>query len=365
MHFDDLFSKKRRHICQTALENAKEMDRLLGFPSRAFRSVHIAGTNGKGSTATKISQGLIAQGLRVGLFTSPHLERIEERFQINGEPVSRQCLDQFLHLTRQVASSSASFFEILFLTACQIFAEEKVEIAVNETGIGGRFDATNLLIPEVSVITSIGWDHMDVLGDSLEKIAEQKAGIIKPNVPLILGPNTDYPVFQGKQRVNGEFESFDEENSAIAKRALEQLGVSQKAIAIGIQARPPCRLEHFRGSTEIYLDGAHNLSAIKRVIDEIGAFPILLLALKKCSDELFEWLSSYPESCFYTRDLGGWTLNPERFRELGSVAVNPIEAFSLSLRLASQKKRPLLVAGSFYHLAPIRGLLLSRGISTS
>lgn len=160
----------------------------LGNPQERFKSIHIAGTNGKGSVAHILSAILQAQGLKVGLYTSPHYRDFRERIKINGAYIPENYVVEFVAKTKEDwAEIKPSFFEITVAMAFQYFAEEKVDIAVIETGLGGRLDSTNILTPIISAITNISFDHQDMLGDTLDKIAFEKAGIIKPKVPVVIG----------------------------------------------------------------------------------------------------------------------------------------------------------------------------------
>jgi dihydrofolate synthase/folylpolyglutamate synthase len=170
------------------LKNTVALCELLDHPERKFRSVHIAGTNGKGSVTCMLAAILQEAGYKTGLFTSPHLKDFRERIRINGQMIAEDVVVQFVEkYQKNFSEIQPSFFEWTASLAFHHFANEKVEIAILETGMGGRLDSTNVVLPEVSVITNIGWDHMQFLGDTLEKIAIEKAGIIKENVPVIIG----------------------------------------------------------------------------------------------------------------------------------------------------------------------------------
>ncbi len=178
-HFEDL-----------SLNSMTELMALSGDPHQAFRSIHVTGTNGKGSTATMIARLLQAQGLRVGRYSSPHLASITERIEINGEPIGRdQFAEEVLALAAiaELSDHPASYFELLTATAYRLFAVEAVEVAVVEVGVLGRFDATNVIDSDVAVVTNIGTDHTDQKGDWKRHIAREKAGIVKPNSTLVLG----------------------------------------------------------------------------------------------------------------------------------------------------------------------------------
>ncbi|HLP18145.1 MAG TPA: folylpolyglutamate synthase/dihydrofolate synthase family protein [Bacteroidota bacterium] len=170
------------------LRNIRHLCASLGHPETRFSSVHIAGTNGKGSTSSMIAAVLTAAGYKVGLYTSPHLVEFNERIRINGRSISDRSLIRYANLIRpDVEQLGATFFEATTAIAFRYFADNHVDIAVVETGLGGRLDATNVLNPRVSVITSIGKDHTEVLGTTIEQIAREKGGIIKPGIPCVLG----------------------------------------------------------------------------------------------------------------------------------------------------------------------------------
>lgn len=170
------------------LNNTLALDNHFGHPHHKFKSVHIAGTNGKGSVSHLIASVLQEAGYTTALYTSPHLKDYRERIRINGAMIPEAEVIAFVeNNTGIIRSVNPSFFEMSVAMAFEYFAKEKVDIAVIETGLGGRLDSTNIITPLLSVITNIGHDHMDLLGDTLEKVAIEKAGIIKKNVPVIIG----------------------------------------------------------------------------------------------------------------------------------------------------------------------------------
>ena len=177
------------------LDNMYDIDKALGFPSKRFRSVHVAGTNGKGSVCHMIASALMqlpssAAGdtLKIGLYTSPHLVDFRERIKVNGEMISKEFVYDFLkRFTPFFEEKNASFFEITTAMAFDYFAKNNVDIAVIECGLGGRLDSTNIITPMLSIITSIGFDHCQYLGNTLKDIAGEKAGIIKRNIPVVIG----------------------------------------------------------------------------------------------------------------------------------------------------------------------------------
>ncbi len=183
-----MFQRIGKAAYKADLANTHALMELTGHPERSLRCVHVAGTNGKGSTSHLIASVLQEAGYKVGLHTSPHLKDFRERFRINGEMIEETEVVRFVeHYRSGFEPINASFFEWGVALALWWFREQKVDIAVIETGMGGRLDSTNVVTPEVSVITNIGWDHMDFLGTTLEAIAGEKAGIIKPGVPVVVG----------------------------------------------------------------------------------------------------------------------------------------------------------------------------------
>ncbi len=171
----------------------------LGHPEQQFKSIHVAGTNGKGSVSHMLASVLQEAGYKTGLYTSPHLKDFRERIRINGIPVEQQFVIDFIARHNHFLEARwLSFFEITTAMAFDYFALQRVDIAVFETGLGGRLDATNILMPEASVITNISYDHMHMLGDTLVEIAGEKAGIIKPGVPVVLSEYQEdsFPVFK-------------------------------------------------------------------------------------------------------------------------------------------------------------------------
>jgi dihydrofolate synthase/folylpolyglutamate synthase len=169
------------------LDNTIALCKSLGNPERKFKSVHIAGTNGKGSSSHMLAAILQTAGYRTGLYTSPHLKEFTERIKINGDDVSHSFIIDFVNRMKPVLEETKpSFFETTVAMAFEYFAQQKVDVAVIEVGLGGRLDSTNVITPEVSLITNISWDHANLLGDTLQKIAAEKAGIIKPNIPVVI-----------------------------------------------------------------------------------------------------------------------------------------------------------------------------------
>ena len=184
---ESLYGLERRRD-KFGLEGTRALLAALGDPQRRFRSVHVAGTNGKGSVCAIIERVLREAGYRTGLFTSPHLVDFRERIRVTGRWADEAWLERALERIQALpAGQERTFFEVCTALAFGYFAAREVEWAVVEVGLGGRLDCTNVLAPEVSVITSIGLDHTEILGDTLEQIAAEKAGIVKPGVPVVCG----------------------------------------------------------------------------------------------------------------------------------------------------------------------------------
>lgn len=177
------------------LSNTHLLDEHFGHPHRNYRTIHVGGTNGKGSTSHTLAAILQSQGYRVGLYTSPHLVDFRERIRVDGEMIPEQRVIDFVENERSFFEPlHPSFFELATALAFQYFAEEKVDVAVIEVGLGGRLDCTNIIQPDLSIITNISFDHIQFLGNTLPKIASEKAGIIKHNVPVVIGEAGDNEV---------------------------------------------------------------------------------------------------------------------------------------------------------------------------
>lgn len=205
-----MFQRQGKVAFKKDLKNIKLLCAHLEHPERKWKSIHLAGTNGKGTTAHLLAAFLQAQGYKVGLYTSPHYKDFRERIKINGELVSKKYVKNFVidfQKLKQDEKIDASFFELTVAMAFDYFAKEKVDYAIIETGLGGRLDSTNVILPLLSIITNISYDHTEMLGNTLAKIAKEKAGIIKLRTPVIIGEThkETRPVFMAK---------------AIAKKAL-------------------------------------------------------------------------------------------------------------------------------------------------
>lgn len=198
------------------LTNTLLLTKHLNHPERNFKTIHVAGTNGKGSTSSMIASVFMEAGYKVGLYTSPHLKDFRERITINGKKISKNYVHQFILEHKSFfETTQLSFFEMTVGLAFQYFSDKKVDIAIIEVGMGGRLDATNIISPLLSVITNIGKDHTTFLGDTLEKIAFEKAGIIKRNIPVVIGEYTAQtkPVFLEAAKKNNSEIYFAEDET--------------------------------------------------------------------------------------------------------------------------------------------------------
>jgi dihydrofolate synthase/folylpolyglutamate synthase len=303
----------RRFGMKLGLEPMRDLARALGDPQKQLRFIHLAGTNGKGSTAAFCESCLRAAGFRVGLYTSPHLVSIRERIQIGRSPISEEAFAEGMEAVRRAVGETRkheeTFFELTTALALWYFAREKVDWVVWETGLGGRFDATNIVTPEICIITNIGLDHQQYLGSTLRKIAIEKAGIIKHGVPVVsaVEPGEASDVIQKQARaersvltlVHRDMEIEDlglrgdkqiaridgaefalgligphqVSNAACAAAAMKRLELSHAAIACGLESAVWAgRFEILSETPLIVLDGAHNPAGMKMLVETWRAF---------------------------------------------------------------------------------------------
>ncbi len=222
-----LFQHIGKGAYKEGLTNTHLLDEYFGHPHHKFRTIHVAGTNGKGSCSHTIAAVLQAAGYKTGLYTSPHLIDFRERIRVNGQPISQEFVVDFVEQHRAFFEPlHPSFFELTTAMAFLYFAQEEVDIAVIEVGLGGRLDCTNIIHPDLCVITNISFDHVQFLGDTLAKIATEKAGIIKPQIPVVIGETTPEtkPVFQ-QQAVEMQAPiHFAEEEHFVQQREYTQEG---------------------------------------------------------------------------------------------------------------------------------------------
>lgn len=213
-----LFQNVGGDAYKEGLETTLTLDKHFGHPHRKFRTIHVAGTNGKGSCSHTLAAILQSAGYKVGLYTSPHLVDFRERIRVNGEMIPRQRVIDFVEQHRSFFEPlHPSFFELTTAMAFNYFAEQNVDVAVIEVGLGGRLDCTNIIRPDLCVITNISFDHIQFLGDTLAKIAAEKAGIIKPGIPVVIGETTPEtkPVFMETAQKQGAPIHFAEEEQLV------------------------------------------------------------------------------------------------------------------------------------------------------
>ncbi|MDB5286185.1 MAG: dihydrofolate synthase [Mucilaginibacter sp.] len=220
-----MFTRVGASAFKKDLTNTLALCELLGNPQHKFKSVHVGGTNGKGSTSHMLAAILQTAGYKTGLYTSPHLKDFRERIRVNGQMISEQTVVDFVAQHKpDFEAIEPSFFEMTVALAFDVFAKEKVDIAIIEVGLGGRLDSTNVISPLLSVITNIGWDHMNMLGDTMQLIAAEKAGIIKPSTPVIIGEFQQEiaDIFIEKAKLeNSEITFASEEDLKVESRKLE------------------------------------------------------------------------------------------------------------------------------------------------
>ncbi len=278
------------------LDNINALLEGLDCPQDNFKSIHIAGTNGKGSTAHMLASVYQEANYKVGVFTSPHISDFRERVKINGQMISEFQVIDFVNQSRAIIDElQATFFEITTALAFHIFSSEQVDVAIIETGLGGRLDSTNVLKPELSIITTIGLDHTQFLGDTIEEIAKEKAGIIKLNRPLVVGNIPASALLLIQQIANqknaeihfladSNFETdlkggYQKENHGIVIKALEVLQsvfpVSEEAIITGskkvaVNTNFYGRFQQIKEFPRVILDAAHNKDGVEAVFQQLA-----------------------------------------------------------------------------------------------
>jgi dihydrofolate synthase/folylpolyglutamate synthase len=233
----------------------------LDHPEKKFKSVHIAGTNGKGSTSHMLAAVLQQAGYKTGLYTSPHLKDFRERIKINGEMISEAEIVDFVKAHQDfILALSPSFFEVTVAMAFEYFAQQNVDIAIIEVGLGGRLDSTNIISPELSIITNIGWDHMNLLGNTLPLIAAEKAGIIKPNIPVIIG--------EYQEEIISVFENKAKECNASFLLAENEWSVTDNQLS---NHQRKLKINSAKNSYDLSLDltGSYQIKNVKAVLSAV------------------------------------------------------------------------------------------------
>ena len=222
-----LFQHVGKDAYKEGLDTTHQLDEHFGHPHRKFKTIHVAGTNGKGSCSHTLAAILQSAGYKVGLYTSPHLVDFRERIRVNGTPVGQAYVIDFVENHRAFFEPlHPSFFELTTAMAFSYFAEQQVDVAVVEVGLGGRLDCTNIIRPDLCVITNISFDHVQFLGDTLTKIASEKAGIIKPGIPVVIGETTPEtkPVFLETAHKQGAPIHFAEEEQLLLSSSINEQG---------------------------------------------------------------------------------------------------------------------------------------------
>ena len=395
---------------RSGLGRMQQAVKLLGAPHEAVPMIHVTGTNGKGSTIAFMRQLFQQHGLKVGTFTSPHIVSMHDRICINGQPISEQDLIRLGQSIQAMESQllethdQLSYFEIITLLAFLYFHEQKVDLALIEVGIGGLLDTTNVITGEVAVITSVGLDHQETLGGSLEAIARQKAGIFKAGKPAVIGPlaeeaervcieraqvtgcslaryGEDFQLVKGVfQDAHHRFDSlkiglkgaYQEENAAVALEAfllfMEQRGlaVDENGVREAFQATSwPGRLENF--DQGVYLDGAHNPHAIHRLVEYAHTFSdkrvkILFGALKRKDYQgmLEIFASDLPEADLTVTTFAYGEVVQEA-DGLGYPYVANFRDYLQDFYSRQDGQEVLFVTGSLYFISEVRAYLLEQG----
>ena len=394
------------------LENIRALLAALDHPERAWRSVHIAGTNGKGSVVAMVERGLRAAGLRTGRYTSPHLNTIEERVALDGTSVDPET---FAAVTAEVlavvddglrsgaVTVTPTFFEVSTAIAFEIFRRAKVDVAVVEVGLGGRFDATNVLAPSVSAITSIAFDHERHLGNTLSDIAFQKAGIAKRGVPLVVGRVskdawariTSVAADVGATVIDAHGTTTDRiypplklallgrhqlENAAVAVAVLEMWSavvsnIPTEAIVTGLtDCEWPARLEWLRlpGGAELLLDAAHNpagAAALATYLDDTGVAPLPIVLAAMADKDISGMvtplkrvaLSFVATTLPHPRARAAEAL-AETIREIAPrIPVDAEPSPDAAVAKATAGTPRAVAAGSIFFVGPLRARLLAAG----
>ncbi|HFU3942993.1 TPA: folylpolyglutamate synthase/dihydrofolate synthase family protein [Streptococcus suis] len=399
---ENWLNTKQGQVFRYKMEKIEYALELLGNPQFAVPVIHVAGTNGKGSTIAFMRQLFQTHGLRVGSFVSPHMVSVHDRICIDSQPISDPDFQHYLQkvydLEQEVATRYEPFryFEVMVLIMFLYFKDQQPHVALIEVGIGGLLDTTNVVAPALSVITSIGMDHQDLLGSTLGEIAEQKAGIIKESVPVVLGPlcpettaicrqialEKQVPVYQFGQEFTykaGQFSNADidlselvlglaghhqEENAAVALQTFLlymtniqkdiQPQLIQQALA---QTSWPGRLELVAQGPKIYLDGAHNVPAIERLVEfiQVQEEPVTILfsALRrKDFQEMLELLDEkLPHTALVLTSFAYDGALSQENRQ-GRDYVENYQQFIEDWK--SSKQGILIVTGSLYFISKVR-----------
>lgn len=407
-----LYGLESRGI-KLGLDRMQAAAELRGHPEQSVRYVHVAGTNGKGSVATMVASVLRRAGHRTGQFTSPHLQRYVERVRIDGRPISeREAARRIEALRADARLPALSFFEYTTLLAFEAFRDARCDIVVLEVGLGGRLDSTNIVTPEVSVITNIGFEHQRILGDTLAKIAREKAGVIKPGIPCVVGTRAKSArrAIEARARLVGaplrwidrDFEArwerrklsarvgqrrwdglplglrghYQADNAACALAALAELQsrgftVSDDAIREGLRsAKWPGRLEWHRGDPTFLFDAAHNAAGcetLARYLDDLDPKgPVILLFGAMRDKDHRRMLAAFDgrvDRRVFAAPSVHRAESPDRLKKIrdGIVARSVREGIYRAKRAAGPEGL-VVVAGSIFLVSEARGLV--KGVRT-
>ena len=374
MKFLEELAARRRFGMRPGLDAIRGTCAALGDPQKSFKAIHVAGTNGKGAVCAMLDAALRANGLRVGRYTSPHLVKINERFFLDGAPIGDDVLSAAAEKVAKIAPDDLTFFEALTAVAFLVYADAKVDYAVLETGLGGRLDATNVCVPELCVITRIGLDHCDWLGDTVEKIASEKAGIIKPHVPVVLGENlpevravvearakeVGAPFFYAPDVASAadvprDFPlggTFNRENAVTALAALKVLGKGDASgFADVVWPGRFQRVENF------IVDGAHNppaAHALAEALRELHLSEPLALIAGFCGDkdvgDVLSILAPFVKKGYAVRTNNPRSLSAEETAEkMRAAGIDAVAAPSLAAAISSASSAPrALICGSLF-----------------
>jgi dihydrofolate synthase/folylpolyglutamate synthase len=358
------------------LENTRRLLAALDHPERACRFLHVAGTNGKGSTCAMLDAILRAAGPRTGLYTSPHLVDFRERIRVNGERIPEVAVARILTRLRDAASGwdhAPTYFELSTALALRHFADAGAEFVVLETGMGGRLDSTNAVTPIVSVITPIAMDHAQWLGDTLAKIAAEKAGILKPGVPAVSAaqePEAAAVLEMGAHEVGAPLEFVREpfpgdvglagghqkENAALAVAALRAAGISisDAALRQGLATvQWPGRFQKLDG--RFVLDGGHNPHAAAQLVrtwrEEFGEErPLVIFSALSDKDyaAMLEALAAIASELWIVPVRSARATNPETLAAAAPLPARIFESLDAALAEAARQDRRVLVTGSLF-----------------
>jgi dihydrofolate synthase / folylpolyglutamate synthase len=330
------------------LSNTIAICEAIGNPERKFRSIHIAGTNGKGSTSHLLASILQSAGYKVGLYTSPHLKDFRERIRMNGKMIPRQTIVKFVADHQSLFEKvEPSFFEWTVGLAFDFFANQKVDIAVIETGLGGRLDSTNVIQPEVSVITNISLDHQNLLGNTLRKIAAEKAGIIKKNTPLVIG--------QSQEQVKSIFEAKAKKEKAPIRFADDEFRISK------LQQKPGLLIgDIYSGNKKIFEKlhcGIAGLYQRKNILTVLSTLDVLRESGWKISDKSIR--KGFRDVVKQTGLLGRWQIISKKPLTIADTGHNEDGIRELILQLSKVKFKKLhFVLGVVADKAPDNVLTL-------